>query len=74
MIRACTEMNANLLIVHEPTYYNHWDDTNSFDIGKEKQRLIEESTLTIVRFNDHAHARGPDLIYEGERSPYLLNT
>ena len=66
VIRKCAEIGANLLIVHEPTYYNHWDDTNPFDIGKEKQRLIEENNLTIFRFHDHAHGMGPDLIYQGE--------
>ncbi|MCR5753378.1 MAG: Nif3-like dinuclear metal center hexameric protein [Acetatifactor sp.] len=66
VIRACAQMNANLLIVHEPTYYEHWDDTNLSIIGREKQRLIEESGLTVVRFHDHAHAMNPDLIYAGE--------
>lgn len=66
VIRACAAMNANCLIVHEPTYYNHWDDHIPFAIGEEKRRLIEECGLTIFRFHDHAHAMEPDLIYEGE--------
>ena len=65
VIRACAEAGENCLIVHEPTYYNHWDDHIPFAVGEEKKRLIEESGLTIFRFHDHAHAMAPDLIYDG---------
>ena len=66
VVRACVEKGANLLIVHEPTYYNHWDDHIPCEIGREKQRLIEQSGITVVRYHDHAHAMDPDLIYAGE--------
>ena len=66
VIRECTRKGINFLIVHEPTYYNHWDDHIPYAIGEEKRRLIEASGVTIVRFHDHAHAMQPDLIYEGE--------
>ena len=66
VVRACAEAGINCLIVHEPTYYNHWDDHIPFAIGEEKKKLIEECGVTIFRFHDHAHAMSPDLIYDGE--------
>ena len=66
VVREAVRQGANLLIVHEPTYYNHWDDHVPEGIGEEKRRLIEQCGLTIVRFHDHAHAMKPDLIFAGE--------
>ena len=66
VIRACAKNGYNFLIVHEPTYYNHWDDAIPYAVGEEKRRLIEECGLTIVRFHDHAHSMQPDLIFNGE--------
>ena len=37
-----------------------------YAIGFEKQKLIEESDITIFRFHDHAHDMKPDLICEGQ--------
>ena len=47
VIRACAEAGDNCLIVHEPTWYNHWDDHIPCAVGEEKKRLIEDSGLTI---------------------------
>ena len=66
VIRACAEAGENCLIVHEPTYYNHWDDHIPCALGEEKKRFIEESGVTVFRFHDHAHAMEPDLILDGE--------
>lgn len=56
---------AELLIVHEPTYYNHMDEHSEEKIECEKRRLIEESGLTIYRYHDYAHATSPDVIAAG---------
>lgn len=66
VIRACAEKGINLLIVHEPTYYNHWDDHIPFAIGEEKRALLEKCGVTVFRFHDHAHSMSPDMIFEGE--------
>jgi len=66
VIRSAAEWGANLLIVHEPTYYNHMDNEVDYPIAKEKKKLIEEKKLTIFRFHDYAHSFEPDLICEGE--------
>ena len=66
VIREAAEWGANLLIVHEPTYYNHMDNEVDYPIAKEKKKLIEEKGLTIFRFHDYAHSFEPDIICEGQ--------
>ena len=66
IVRQARDWGAQLLIVHEPTYYNHWDDHSDDYFEAEKRRLIESSGLTIYRFHDHPHCTDPDIITEGE--------
>ena len=66
IVRQAKDWGAELLIVHEPTYYNHWDDHTDDYFEAEKRRLIEGSGLTIYRFHDHPHCTDPDIITEGE--------
>ncbi|MDQ3011231.1 MAG: Nif3-like dinuclear metal center hexameric protein [Acidobacteriota bacterium] len=57
----------NLLIVHEPTFYNHNDETASLsgEIYETKRNFIEKNGLVVWRFHDHWHARKPDGILAG---------
>ena len=66
IVRQAKDWGAELLIVHEPTYYNHWDDHSDDYFEAEKRRLIEASGLTIYRFHDHPHCTDPDIITTGE--------
>ena len=66
IVRQARDWGAQLLIVHEPTYYNHWDDHSNDPFESEKRRLIEDSCLTIYRFHDHPHFTDPDIITTGE--------
>lgn len=74
VIRAAAEWGANLLIVHEPTFYDHWDDPAELDkqtgIRREiidlKRNLIAASGLTIYRYHDHPHYCETDVIGAGE--------
>ena len=66
IVRQARDWGAQLLIVHEPTYYNHWDDHSDDYFEVEKRRLIEASGLTIYRFHDHPHCTDPDIITTGE--------
>ena len=66
VVRQAKNWGAELLIVHEPTYYNHWDDHSDDPFEQEKRRLIEASGLTIYRFHDHPHFTDPDIITTGE--------
>lgn len=73
IVRAARDWGAQLLIVHEPTYYNHWDDHTGDFFEVEKRRLIEASGLTIYRFHDHPHCTDPDIITSGEIQYLGLN-
>lgn len=66
IMKQVEDWGADLLIVHEPLYYDHMDHVRNFTIIKEKKRMIEDSKLTIFRFHDYAHAMNPDMICEGE--------
>lgn len=57
----------NLLIVHEPTFYNHTDDTATLsgEIYETKRSFIEKNGLVVWRFHDHWHARQPDGVFTG---------
>ncbi|MGI8958881.1 MAG: Nif3-like dinuclear metal center hexameric protein [Bryobacteraceae bacterium] len=60
----------NLIITHEPTFYNHLDTTDNLrkqndSVLAAKQEFIEKHGLVIWRFHDHWHARRPDGILLG---------
>ncbi len=58
----------NLIITHEPTFWNHLDETKDF-VGDPvyacKQNFIRENDLVVWRFHDHWHRRQPDGILTG---------
>jgi putative NIF3 family GTP cyclohydrolase 1 type 2 len=60
----------NMVITHEPTFYNHYDDKpEGMDandpVWTEKRAYIEKHNLIIWRFHDHWHMRKPDGILTG---------
>jgi putative NIF3 family GTP cyclohydrolase 1 type 2 len=58
----------NFVITHEPTFYNHTDDTTGVENDptyQAKQRFIKDHNLVIFRFHDHAHALRPDPLVAG---------
>jgi len=61
----------NLIITHEPTFFDHLDkaeqlpEKDSDPVLKEKRRFIDKHGLVIWRFHDHWHARNPDGIEAG---------
>lgn len=57
----------NLIIVHEPTFYNHNDETANLsgEIYETKRNFIEKNNLVVWRFHDHWHARQPDGVFTG---------
>ena len=66
VVRQAKAFGAQLLIVHEPTYYSHMDVHTDDPIECEKRRFIEESGVTVWRFHDHPHCTHPDIIADGE--------
>ncbi|MBQ8758351.1 MAG: Nif3-like dinuclear metal center hexameric protein [Clostridia bacterium] len=65
VVKQAKAWGAQLLIVHEPTYYNHMDVHSDEKLECEKRKFIEDSGLTVYRFHDHPHCTSPDIIAEG---------
>jgi putative NIF3 family GTP cyclohydrolase 1 type 2 len=60
----------NLIITHEPTFYNHLDTTEKLKEQSDavlaaKQEFIKKHGLVVWRFHDHWHARKPDGVLLG---------
>lgn len=66
VVKAAKEWGAQLLVVHEPTYYNHMDHHSNEKLECEKRTFLENSGLAIYRFHDHPHYNRPDMIATGE--------
>lgn len=66
VIRQAKDWNADLLIVHEPLFYDHMDRRREGIVAREKEKLLADCGLTVFRFHDFAHAMSPDMICAGE--------
>jgi putative NIF3 family GTP cyclohydrolase 1 type 2 len=68
VLRRAAADGKNLVITHEPTFYNDRDVTTTLEsdpVYIAKQRFIAEHDLVIWRFHDHAHAMKPDPLVAG---------
>jgi putative NIF3 family GTP cyclohydrolase 1 type 2 len=68
VIKEAAKRKANFIIAHEPTFYNHRDDSDwvkNNKVVEGKQQLLEEHQMVIWRFHDYAHALNPDAISYG---------
>ena len=68
VIEEAAKLNANFIIAHEPTFYNHTDDINwvaNNEIVKKKQDLLQQHNIAVWRFHDYWHACRPDGISTG---------
>jgi putative NIF3 family GTP cyclohydrolase 1 type 2 len=70
ILKEAVAKGCNLIITHEPTFYNHKDDTASLagmhnPVYAEKKKYIEDHNLVIWRFHDHIHMMKPDAIIAG---------
>jgi putative NIF3 family GTP cyclohydrolase 1 type 2 len=88
VLQRAAAKGQNLIITHEPTFYNHLDRPEGMDesdaVWKEKRAFIEKNGLVIWRLHDHWHRRDPDGIlagmvralgwekYESPENPYLF--
>ena len=53
VIRESVKRGARLLICHEPTLWDHWDNLQKADpLARDKIRFIEKNKLTILRNHD----------------------
>jgi len=68
VIQRAVELDANLIITHEPTYYNHLDQVNWLEgdpVYEAKRRLLERNHIVVWRFHDYWHCHRPDGILTG---------
>jgi putative NIF3 family GTP cyclohydrolase 1 type 2 len=68
VLKKAVELGSNLIITHEPTFYNHLDETAWLErdpVFDAKQKWIKEHGLVIWRFHDAPHRVRPDFIDEG---------
>jgi putative NIF3 family GTP cyclohydrolase 1 type 2 len=88
VLQRAAAKGQNLVITHEPTFYNHLDVPDgmaeSDPVWREKREFIEKHGMVVWRFHDHWHMRKPDGIlagmvhamgwekYQQEENPYLF--
>jgi putative NIF3 family GTP cyclohydrolase 1 type 2 len=69
ILKRAVASNCNLIITHEPVFYNATNSTPGFmqtdKVLKEKVTYIKENKLTIFWFHDNAHGNHPDQILQG---------
>lgn len=70
VIRKTIALGANLLIAHEPIFYNtpdepRWPCEFPNEIAEEKLQLLEKHGITVWRDHDHMHTHQPDGIFTG---------
>lgn len=68
VIQRASAMGRNLVITHEPTYWEHQDTTTALagDPTLEfKNNFMREHNVAVFHFHDHWHGRRPDGIATG---------
>lgn len=68
VLEKAAAQKLNFVITHEPTFYNHLDQTKELEqdpIYTAKRALIDKNNLCVFRFHDHWHMMRPDGIRKG---------
>lgn len=68
VIEQAVRLKANFIIAHEPTFYNHGDETEWLEkdnVYRYKRDLLEKNKIVVWRFHDHWHMHNPDGIRMG---------
>jgi putative NIF3 family GTP cyclohydrolase 1 type 2 len=68
VIEKAIQLGANFIIAHEPTFYNHQDETSWLEGDKVyayKKDLLEKHNIVVWRFHDYWHSFRPDGILMG---------
>jgi len=71
VIRRSAAIGHNLIISHEPIFYNHLDETDWLQddpVYAGKKKLIEDTGVVVWRCHDVVHAMRPDPIQVGMRN------
>jgi putative NIF3 family GTP cyclohydrolase 1 type 2 len=68
VIHKTIDLGANFIIAHEPTFYNHVDDTKWLqqdDVYQYKANLLKEHNIAVWRNHDYIHHLVPDGVTMG---------
>lgn len=65
VIKKAYAWGADILVVHEPLYYNHMDKYSDERVEAKKRALLESTGMTVYRYHDHSHIARPDMISVG---------
>lgn len=68
VIKQAIALNANFIIAHEPTFYNHADETQwlaNDDVYQYKTQLLKEHNIAVWRNHDYIHSLKPDGVGAG---------
>jgi putative NIF3 family GTP cyclohydrolase 1 type 2 len=68
VIEKAITLKCNLIVAHEPVFYNHLDQTDWLadnPVFQAKRRLLEAAGIVVWRFHDYWHSHQPDGIYIG---------
>jgi putative NIF3 family GTP cyclohydrolase 1 type 2 len=68
VLTRAAELGANLVIPHEPVFYNHRDETDWLaddPVYRAKRALIDAHGIVVWRFHDYWHRTRPDGILAG---------
>src|SRR3989442_7479553 len=65
VLQRAAARGANLVITHEPTFYDHFDKLDVLEsehdsVTATKRAFIREHRMVVVRMHDHWHRRGPE--------------
>lgn len=68
VIHAAISHGANFIIAHEPTFYNHLDNTDwlsNDEVFRYKMDLLNKNKITVWRNHDYIHTHRPDGVMHG---------
>jgi putative NIF3 family GTP cyclohydrolase 1 type 2 len=68
VIKKAIELNANFIIAHEPTFYNHQDEVTWLakdPVYQYKLNLLKEHNIAVWRNHDYIHHHQPDGVRKG---------
>lgn len=68
VLREAARRGDNLVVTHEPTFYNHRDETAFFQddsVYREKLAFIQQHHMVVFRLHDEIHMVPPDHIEIG---------
>lgn len=69
VIKRAQRQGLNLVLTHEPTFYNHLDERDVYGamdpVVLEKLKFIEEHNMVVFRYHDLPHMAQTDMINAG---------